>query len=519
MRSRLTLLSICSLLSISAATQDLSSSDSVIVNANHIFNTIHDSLRQWGSSLHHNGMSFFLATVPAGTQLYHGTSKSSPVIGTEWLAFEPEHAMVFARPHGPPPGGHNGDDDKDGHGGPPFPDGENRKGPEGHRAKPLRLLYVDGMSAAKTKKGTLDSQDVLLFNGTIEENRGMGGEGDRAKKACEMAEDEWAGRIDGLLRMEAGFEIILCKFERDLTPIRIIQVNSSDQPGAMGKDKRPHPPSRRDYENKRKGPGGPPGGPGGPGGGPGGPGGHGPDSSRWMRAVAARYNGIGANRVSLNYDKFVSAFAYELDLFPESTTLPRLKHLNTSDLTTIQKELSSMILTTDATEISWNWQATTDMILTRYSDELSYLASGKFLSIESLQEHIEILLSPFIDYSARDSTEEAERCATQFLPLQLQTAPTVSARAVHAVAHKVCSTLLDAGAESDLKSAVKRVQALVEELDWTTWKQCRGCADNEICVVPIWPMGTVSDYEHPKCRDASNPYDFDGEGYWGGFRP
>lgn len=67
-------------------------------NANHIFNTIQDSMRQWGSSLHHNGVSYFLARVPAGTQFYHGTSKDTPVIGTEWLAFEPEHAMVFARP-------------------------------------------------------------------------------------------------------------------------------------------------------------------------------------------------------------------------------------------------------------------------------------------------------------------------------------------------------------------------------------------------------------------------------------
>lgn len=69
------------------------------------------------------------------------------------------------------------------------------------------------MSAAKTDKGTLDSQDVLLFNCTIDisSGRGMGGESERARKACEMVENDWAGRIDGVLRMEAGFEIILCR--------------------------------------------------------------------------------------------------------------------------------------------------------------------------------------------------------------------------------------------------------------------------------------------------------------------
>jgi hypothetical protein len=30
-------------------------------------------------------------------------------------------------------------------------------------------------------------------------------------------------------------------------------------------------------------------------------------------------------------------------------------------------------------------------------------------------------------------------------------------------------------------------------------------------------MGTVEDYENPKCKDASDPYEQDGESYWGGF--
>ena len=41
-------------------------------------------------------MSFFLATIPAGTELYHGRGSNATVKGFEWLAFEPEHAMNFA---------------------------------------------------------------------------------------------------------------------------------------------------------------------------------------------------------------------------------------------------------------------------------------------------------------------------------------------------------------------------------------------------------------------------------------
>ncbi|KAJ6111898.1 hypothetical protein N7523_007959 [Penicillium sp. IBT 18751x] len=522
-----------------------SDSDPVVKNAHHIFNVIHDSMRQWGSSLHHNGVSFFLATVPAGTQLYHGTSKSDPVNGTEWLAFEPEHAMVFARPrggpygpggpggpHGPggPPQGEDGDNEDDEHrsereelrrrhphgsnensiGLPPFEerDGETSEGYLHTYAavQDLRLLYIDGMSAAKTQKGTLDSQDVLLFNGTIDKSTGRGpvGEGDRARKACEMAENDWAGRIDGVLRMEAGFEIILCKFERDLLPVRITQVKARAQGGhEKGEADREKYEHRELIDGKRRGPGGPGGG----------------DAAGWMRAVTARYDDIGANRVFINYENFVTAFAHDVDLFTEDTKLPRLSHLTYSELKPIQKGIAALALTHDARESSWNWRATTDAVVIRYSHELTYLASAKISTIDALHEHVEKLLSPFIDYSERDSVLEADRCATQFLPVQLQGGKSIAARVIYNVAHTVCSTLMSAWAEQELTTAQNAIQNLIADLDWTTWKECRGCEDNEICVVPIWPMGTVEDYNNPRCKPASNPYDGKGENYWGGMHP
>ncbi|KAJ5692414.1 hypothetical protein N7462_001837 [Penicillium macrosclerotiorum] len=518
-------------------------------NANHIFNTIYDSMRQWGSSLHHNGVSFFLASVPAGTQFYHGTSKSSPVNGTEWLAFEPEHALMFARPHHGPPPRHPGDDEgdhrEDGPGGPERSHDELRRrqphGPEdGHHempplppfealdeseagylhtyvaAKDLRLLYIDGMSAAKTNKGTLESQDVLLFNNTLDDSpqegeHGPPGEFQRAVKACELAKNEWGGRIDGVIRMEAGFEIILCAFERDLTPIRISQVKSDPQGRwAKGRQDRKHggPPGSQEDDRKRRGPGG-----------PGGPG-RGPDLPRWMRAVTSRYDGIGGGRVILNYDHFVTAYAYDLDLFPDNSSLPRLAQLSHADVEPIQKDLTALVLAHDAGEASWNWQATADMIVTRYSQELSYMASGKFSDLESLQNHLEVFLSPFIDYSERDTALEARRCATQFLPLEKQDATELAGRAVYSVANSICSTLLAAWEAQELESAVEKIQILNEYLGWATWKKCRGCEDNEVCVVPIWPMGTVADYENPRCKDLTGPVqDPDGESYWGGLHP
>ena len=73
-----------------------------VANANHIFNTIHSSMRQWGPSLNHNGMSLFLAVVPEGTILYHGTNLPDAESGMEWVAFERDLALQFAHLYLPP---------------------------------------------------------------------------------------------------------------------------------------------------------------------------------------------------------------------------------------------------------------------------------------------------------------------------------------------------------------------------------------------------------------------------------
>jgi hypothetical protein len=300
--------------------------------------------------------------------------------------------------------------------------------------------------------------------------------------------------------MEAGFEVILCAFERDLIPVRITQVKSKSREGdedRHGPKHDKHSGPRADDGRKRKGPG------------------HGGQlgSPTWMRAIADRYHGIGGSRVSLNYDNFVTAFAYDVDLFPSDSALPRLTDLSQSELDSIRQDITSLILNHEAADSSWNWQTTVDMLVTRYSNELSYYVSGKIITLEDLHTEIERLLAPFIDYGDRNTELEADRCAMHSMPLRADMS-ILAARAVHSVARTICETLLGVWETRDLKLAVEKIQVLVDYLAWTTWKECRGCADNEICVVPIWPMGSVEDYEHPQCRNASNPYDGEGESYW-----
>ncbi|KAL1618489.1 hypothetical protein SLS54_007217 [Diplodia seriata] len=531
------------------ATADFSEeSPAPLENANHVFNALHSSMRQWGSSLSHNGMSFFLTSVPEGTQFYHGRSSNESVKGMEWLAFEPEHALVFARPHGPPPG------KGPGRGGPgrgppgqappgqgpppPFPAGEStsehkehhgwRKPPHGEEYRPdwkrpgwekhhgadrqapmekrdakakddsaggylhtyrtkhnLSLLYIDGMSAGKTQKGTLDSTDAILLGVDIEEHNRHMWDFERGQALCNLTRDEWGNRVDGFLRMEMGFEIILCDFEKHLDVERVTQTagRRSDDRG----------PPRGGFGDMT-----------------------------YYRAVASRFDGIGGNRVSVNYDDFVTAFTYDTDLF-NGELLPRLLNVSNETLSLMHDDVTQLVMSRPSPaygkiQPTTNWQAVADLVVERYSDRIQYLAS--FSDLEMLQREADQALKPYIDYGIRNSAAEIERCAAQHLPASslesLSTAP-VAAQAIHAVTSSICNTLVSLSNATDVESARSSVQDLMSYLQWTTWKRCRGCGAEEVCFIPIWPAGRKQDYENPQCQ-SSLPSSHD-DSYWGGWGP
>ncbi|KAF7895904.1 hypothetical protein EAF00_005919 [Botryotinia globosa] len=206
-------------------------------NAPEIFNTIHSSMRQ--------------------------------------RAFEIEHAEVFARPRrgrgpgapgGPGGPGNHGPGKGKGLGGKP-PGGPGRglppharmdshpkpkakhddnvhdpddKEEDGHgylhtyrTSKPLtKLIYIDGMSAGKTSMGTLDSTDYIIRNlspSSTEPNNDW----IRAADLCRIGEEYG---IEGILRMEAGFEIILCRFKDGLEFIGASQRDEKSRGLQNGKD-------------------------------------------------------------------------------------------------------------------------------------------------------------------------------------------------------------------------------------------------------------------------------------------
>ncbi|CAI6701141.1 AIS_HP2_G0041030.mRNA.1.CDS.1 [Saccharomyces cerevisiae] len=215
-------------------------------NSTAIFNSIRAALRQSPSDIHPVGVSYFPAVIPKGTLMYHAGSKVPTTF--EWLAMDHEFSYSFGlrspsygrksleRRHGRFGNGTDGDHPK---GPPPPPPPPDEKGRGSQKMLTYRaardlnkFLYLDGASAAKTDSGEMDTQ--LMLSNVIKEKLNLTDDGENER----MAERLYAARIckwgkpfglDGIIRVEVGFEVVLCDFSADnvelVSMLEMVQPN------------------------------------------------------------------------------------------------------------------------------------------------------------------------------------------------------------------------------------------------------------------------------------------------------
>ncbi|KAF2801012.1 hypothetical protein K505DRAFT_291455 [Melanomma pulvis-pyrius CBS 109.77] len=458
---------------------------SKLPHANHIFNAVHSAMRQWGSSVNHNGMSIFHATIPEHVQLYHGDSRAEPVRGMQWMAFEPEHAELFVKRENM--GSFAGKIARDGNATMEeveFFQEEVRYGNSSERLKErmggwlhdyrttraLRVLYLDGMSAANSKKGTVDLQDIVLLN--QESENSIISDMDRAARMCKLFQTRAHGNIDGVIRMEGGFEAILCHSEDVLEPIRIKQSKppAGDPPGLNANA----------------------------------------DSAfEYYRAVASRYFGVGGGRVIVDFESMVSGYAY-LAEGPDHSKMRRIRDILPYAGTNLREAAMKLLLQEPQEMEHHDWQGVADMIVSRYATPLGLLAG--LTDPLSFRKGLEAVTEPFysLQNSQVDVAVAVERCAMQDIPTRYD--DVLAANAIIAVSAAICQNLVHASAEDNDTVSMEIIQALVAYLNWPSWRFCKGCQPEEICWTPIWPLGGLHDKLNPRCiGEAPNPLEMS---YW-----
>ncbi|KAL7917941.1 hypothetical protein ACQKWADRAFT_265908 [Trichoderma austrokoningii] len=502
--------------------------DSAKANANHIFNAIHSAGRQWGSSLNHNGFGLIPVTLAAGTLLYHGGYSKDPPEGLEWLAFEVEHAENFVRVARRSPIGRPGHDERQQHQKPlgqPETDNDPDRGPEGRirgylqtyqTARDVQLLYVDGSGAAKSPIGTLDSQDYVLSPNRSFEWYNLAGEMERATAMCDMI-TKWGW--SGIMRMEIGYEVIWCDFKSDL--IHESSVRALIQEDRLKEDR---------FLN----------------------------TYIWTRAVAERYDGLGGDRVKMDFSSMVSGFFFPINIShtdPERPDLIRLKAATLEHRLDIRAYLLKVF--SEPRRFNVNWQGIVDMIVTRFSKRLAAMAST-VLSADMFIEELEHATLTYLEApglpddatlmagdGGKNLTAEAiDRCATIYLKPSLLSRQnwTLQDDLIHtsllAVMQHICNDLylmrsvllqaapdpsydaylIDKSMDNDeMNEAVSQSRAivrnLVDELAWTTWKKPQLCAEDEVLLTVMWPFGDSKDYYNPGCVPYSEVTE-DRRGYW-----
>ncbi|RYP42882.1 hypothetical protein DL770_011924 [Monosporascus sp. CRB-9-2] len=502
-------------------------------NGFHIFNSIHSAMRQWGSSLNHNGMAMIPATVPKGSLFYHGTHRNltaGPPPGPEWLAFEIEHAESFAftfRYNDLVPGSRSW-----------YPlafpmsdvqaviarsplEGDSMSPEKSVRgylhtyqaSRDLKLLYVDGCSAGKSDMGMLDTQDLVLRSVRSPSDKPLWDEYDRAKELCDLVTD-WG--YDGIIRMEIGFEVIYCNFTSGLDLLSVLRRPFFDQPEGWGDQAR--------------------------------------NLFQFARAITHRYDGFDSSRVKLDFSRMVSAYFYPVNLTNpdlDVRELPRLLLTTPAERDAIRSRVAE-VHTHDASP-KVGWQGVVDAIVSRYGERLALMRSPSAGPEQLVSEiykvtntHYEFPETPgdinIREDSARDA-QARERCINNYLkPINLYAESfteedTLIHTAIVAVMTRICKTLFEARTlirdaqlhishhtqiteeyKDGLGEAVARSQrlivGLVDDLQWTDWKKCRGCTVDEICFVAMWPYGHPVDHYHPRClkeADFERPTE---DNYW-----
>ncbi|KAK7038626.1 hypothetical protein R3P38DRAFT_3475958, partial [Favolaschia claudopus] len=442
----------------------------------------------------------------------HGRADANLPPISEWTSVDPEHSFPFCQ------------------------DGKERNGTIGGcwqltlaATRPLKVVYFDGSSAANMPDGgTMDAQDLLVW-GKVDPARWLD-ERARLNGLCEWGKDFG---IDGFVRMEMDFEVMICDFSQGLELVSADYLTAWWSRHVAPPQLRHNPASLFHSANI--------------------PGRGGSDDSPFPAVDIMMFSAVqagtwrdhypGDTRIQLDLTRFVSFYdtSFVPSLVPRRQHVERWEHkvdgISASDLEAVKKRLAG-VLTDDvdtAKGSGVDWRTLYRVLLDRYAQRLElveYLLDTTTTHdtldrVAKVQAQLRIMLTPYILFTARPSSPYVDEswalpvwrgCATKHteyihrssaLQARLTESERLLLHALDETSSEICRVVVRmwvAGVHAGVDRLLPRednttlTKGLVEGwrdehnnlmawLDWGVWVKCRpACGAEEMCYLPTWPF-------------------------------
>ncbi|KAG1787932.1 uncharacterized protein HD556DRAFT_1406403 [Suillus plorans] len=451
-----------------------------------VFETVNSLLQHWPNTRYRNGHTMVPGVIPKGTLLYHGAVNNTIPTVPDWTATDPEHSVLFC--NGSPDTGC------------------------WHltlaTTRPLKILYFDGTSAANTIIGPLDTQDIIAWGELrpdwhFEENQ-------RLMDLC-----KWGApyAVDGYVRMEMDFEVMLCDFTAGLEVVSWSHLASIAEP-VSAVPRIPNFIMLRMFEVMHAG--------------------------SWHN----RYP--GDTRITLDLAGIVSL--YDTTLAPslvgsrdgQERCDHDMKAISSADIKAVRRSVSRILERDQGDTSGIDWKTLFRVIMERYSERfefIDYLLNSENDSIvdPALQVHVQlrVMLTPYIFHStvppsaSHDSsnswaTPVFKACGTAHTSSilsyisSLNPSERLLLHAVQKTSREICRVVTkmwvsgvlagldiylprdstpDAEQMARLMSSWRQeLGALMTWLDWSVWVKCHpACRPEEMCYLHSWPINVPRD--------------------------
>ncbi|KAM7219791.1 hypothetical protein V8F06_004825 [Rhypophila decipiens] len=368
-----------------------------------VFDSVQGFLQQWPNSYAPNGHSIVAGTIAPATVLYHAKHAPGPPKKPTFFAFDAEMSVGIYR-------------------------GSGQSNLHVYSTtRPLNIIYFDGQAATLTALGTLDSQ-ISILQGHVPlypEYDLVYDEDQRALDLCDLVKKLG---IDGLVRMDAGFELLVCDYAA--SQLQAIFNTNITVPGDMEESNPeglPHDPNRqppKGFGNVFSEQG----------------------SYEWLRSASWHYRqevggGPAESRVQLDVCRMVSFYDPQLDSLADShhgnlvgnysfvngwrlRKGHRLLDIHPADVARVRSWLQAMIASPQSNEATGcsgvNWQAIFDAVHSQHGTRAREIGAA-FASwksdteaetraiITKVHEITHAILAPYLEYVVSDADSDTPK--------------------------------------------------------------------------------------------------------------